>query len=429
MRRAIGHLETLSDPDLFENLSDGMALIVDNAARLENTACRLHRDGDLRASEIMCGFAEEEAAKFLILIDFVRCPRDFDGREPILRRFYGHVAKRIYAMTCSYPRIASFGELSELVERECRPWYLDGPNGIDWIFRNDISAEREQAMYVDYVRDVTDEAGGYFWLAPDDQPSLSSEYTAPECVKLIQALAEAGAGSADGLAEIAAVWRGFKPEPGTDRECLRGLIVDTLDRLAFHYNAVDEPSAQLIVWHWSFPMWPLAMKERRPADRDLDSLREERQHIIKWIEETEAKRDPPPAITRAKVEDLSEAHAAWKGDVEKRAARSGRSASRRLQVRSSSDIARDFELPSYARVAARLRELSEGERAALVALGWFAREQVADWPRTYQRAIEQTPTLDDSYQIGLGSYWRPGLDRWEAEPRSFEAGRWYRSMP
>ena len=152
MRRAIFDLERLADDALFRELSEGMPLIFDNAAGLDESARRLYRDGALRASDIVRGFGEEEAAKVLILIDYVRCPRGFKKRGEILKRFYSHVAKRIYAITCSYPKIASFGELSKLVESECRPWYLDGPNGIDWILPNAISAEREQALYVDYMR-------------------------------------------------------------------------------------------------------------------------------------------------------------------------------------------------------------------------------------------------------------------------------------
>ena len=192
MRRAIGDLEQFADKRLFEELSEGMPLIVDNAARLDDTAHRLHRDGEFRASEIMRGFAEEEAAKFLILIDYVRCPRNSEHRTQVLKRFYGHVAKRIHAMACSYPRIASFGELSELVESECRPWYLDGPNGVDWISPNSIAAEREQGLYVDYVPDITDTAGAYRWTTPDAPSPGLSQYATPDSVTLAQALSLAG---------------------------------------------------------------------------------------------------------------------------------------------------------------------------------------------------------------------------------------------
>ena len=97
---------------------------------------------------------------------------------------------------------------------------------------------------------------------------------------------------------------------------------------------------------------------------------------------------------------------------------------RGLRIRSSADIEKDFELPSYARVE-NIQELTEEERAALLALGWFAREQVANWPRIYQRASVQASTLDDAYQISYGRYWLTGLDRWEKKPRPFKAGQRY----
>ena len=338
MRRSIGDLEQFADKRLFEELSEGMPLIIDNAARLDDTAHRLHRDGEFRASEIMRGFTEEEAAKFLILIDYVRCPRNSEHRTQVLKRFYGHVAKRIHAMACSYPRIASFEELSELVESECRPWYLDGPNGVDWIFPNSIAAEREQGLYVDYVRDITDTAGTYRWTTPDAPSPGLSQYAPPDSVTLAQALSLAGAGSAEGLAEIAHIWRQFVPEPDTDRDELQDLIVQTLDRLAHCGYAVDEPTVRLVVSHWPFPLWPLIVKEPRPPDGDLEGLRELRQRTIDWIEETEAQRDPAPAISRSKVEELNDAYAAWKRDADARPGNAAADEDTGLRIRRSADL-------------------------------------------------------------------------------------------
>ena len=215
--------------------------------------------------------------------------------------------------------------------------------------------------------------------------------------------------------------------PDTDRGELRQLIVETLDRLALRSGAVEEETTRFIISHWPFPLWPLTMKEPRADDGDLDGLREERKRAVEWIEDTEAKRDPPPAISRAKVEDISEAYAAWENDVEAHAPRRGGSDGSGLRIRSSADAARDFDLASYARANGKLAALSDEERVALVALGWFARERIADWPRTYERAIKMTPTLDEVYQIGLGCYWLPGLDRWESKPAPFSAGQWHRA--
>ena len=215
--------------------------------------------------------------------------------------------------------------------------------------------------------------------------------------------------------------------PDTDRRELRHLIVETLNRLALCSGTVEDETAGFIVSHWPFPLWPLTMEEPRLDRGGLDSVREERKHKVKRIENIEAKRDPPPAISRATVEDISEAYAAWQNDIEVHAARIGGEGGEGLRIRSFADAARDLKLVSYAHAKGKLAALSDEERAALVALGWFAREQIADWSRTYERAIEMTPTLDEVYQIGLGNSWLPGLDRWESKPAPFSAGRRYRA--
>ena len=305
MKRAVGDFASFSDERLFGELAEGIPLIEENAVGLDETARRLHQEEEYRVSEVIRGFAEEEAAKVLILIDLVRCPYDWEQRAEIAKRFYGHIAKRTYAMTCSYPRIASFKELCELVERELRPYYLDGPNWVDWIFPNSIAVEREQSLYVDYVRDITDQTGDYRWRVPPASLFNPPRYKSPDCVTLCQALSEAGAGSADGLAVIASIWRGFEPAPETGRKELRDLINATLKRLAAAgLNSLDEVTSDFVVASWPFPLWSLAMKEPQGKAQDLEELREGRARTVEWIEKTEANRSPPPAISRPKVEAL-----------------------------------------------------------------------------------------------------------------------------
>ena len=357
----------------------------------------------------------------------MRCPRDWNKRADTAKRFYGHVAKRIYAMVCSYPRIASFKELCELVQSEARPYYLDGPNSVDWIFWNSIATEREQRMYVDYVQDVTDRSGDYRWSLPPAPTPGRWRYETPDCVKLCRALLETGTGSPDGLAMVATIWRGFVPVPETGRDELRDWTANTLERLAAAgINAADEESRRLVVANWTFPLWSLTIREPRGKEEDLETLREVREGTIEWIEETEAKRNPAPAISRSKVEELSEAHAAWTREVDVR--HSSRSTGMGgMLIRSGTEISKDFELDSYKRLEDMFGELTEEERAALLALAWFGREAgVADWPRIYARAREMVGPADDGYDIGLGGYWVAGLDRWEETPRRFKAGRWYR---
>ena len=425
MKRAIGDLASLRDERLFRGISEGIPLIVENAVSLDETARRLHRDKEFRVSEIIRGFAEEEAAKVLILIDLVRCPRDQQKRREVARRFYGHVAKRIYAMTCSLPNIRSFGELCDLVDQELRPYYLDGPNWVDWVVPNSILAEREQSLYVDYVRDITDEAGDCYWNTPYSPASARLQYETPECVKLSKALSEAGANSPKGLAVIADTWRGFKPDSETDRKRLWNLIALTLDQLSIAGQAVGDDSiaSNLIIESWSFPLWSLTITEPRASPEELNDLREQRTRTIEWIQSTEAKRDPPPAISRSTVEALGNAYAAWRREVDSATSSSPGRKKGGIRFRSSEEIKRDFELPSYARAEGMFRKLDIEERAALLALGWFARERVADWPRIYERARQQVSTVSHAYQIGYGAYWLAGLDRWKKKPRPFTPGQ------
>ena len=426
MRRAICDLAQLSDSPLFEELSEGMPLIVNNAVSLDATAHRLYREKEFRASEIMRGFAEEEAAKFLILVDFVCCPRTSGHREGMLNRFYNHIQKRIYALTCSYPRIASFSELSELVDKECRFYYLDGPNSVDWIHPNAISAERERSMYVDYIQDITTEPGEYHWMAPFDWSQPSSPNDTPDCVRLSRALLDAGVSSPDGLAVIADNWRNFDPRPDVDRGELRNLIGHTLNCLTQYAGDLDQATMQFIVTHWSFPMWPLTMRNPHTKAEILQQLREERDLVIKWINETDEKRAPPPAISRAKVEQLNGAYDEWQRDVDARVASNTKNMSTGLRIRSGADIEEDFHLLSYDHLKDLFSQLTGKERAALLALAWYTREQVADWPQIYESATKQEPTCNIDYQIGCACDWLTGLNRWETKPEPFQAGQWHR---
>ena len=114
-------------------------------------------------SEILRLAAEEEAAKVLILLDAVRCPRverqsDFNRQ---LQYFNDHLAKGIYAQYC-WRRPHSFSAVREWVDRERKEYYLDGPNNVDWIFYNEILRQREETIYVDYVEND----GAHFWHDP-----------------------------------------------------------------------------------------------------------------------------------------------------------------------------------------------------------------------------------------------------------------------
>ena len=421
--RAVGELAGYTDSQLFEAIAEGMPLIVENAERLEAAARTLFETEEHLASGIMKGFAEEEAAKVLVLLDVVRCPED--RRRPTLACFYDHLAKRIYALSCQYEKMA-FSELEELVARERAPFYLDGPNDIDWIFENSIIANREGRIYVDYVRDITDGSHMRWWSDPRrERPWV---YECPRSVEVGRALCDAGAGSAEGLGVIADTWRGFEADEVTTRGDLHRVIVQMLERLvAAGHCPVNRSLEERIVSGWSFPLWQFELSGRVKGKEVVERLREQRTGMISWIEEREARRDPPPAIERQKVEELHQTYEEWVEECDKEDARRGWGKYSDKLFRSGNELTVHCELPGYKRLEALFEELDEDERAALLALAWFTRDRVADWPRVYEEAKRVAGTTNVDYQIGCAGEWLAGVRRWEEVPRPFEAGRWYRN--
>ena len=74
------------------------------------------------------------------------------------------------------------------MNRERRPYYLGGPNGVDWILPNHAKGRRENRMYVDYVQDITVENGEHDWVSPLPD-SLYREYkdATPPCLVVTRA--------------------------------------------------------------------------------------------------------------------------------------------------------------------------------------------------------------------------------------------------
>ena len=95
---AIGALNGLDDGQFFSAIAEGLALVAKHGDHLWNAATTLYDTGQHHASRILTLIAQEEAAKYLILIDAIRCPRLPPKRRACqLRRFYDHLAKGLYA--------------------------------------------------------------------------------------------------------------------------------------------------------------------------------------------------------------------------------------------------------------------------------------------------------------------------------------------
>lgn len=419
MRRAISHLAELGDDRLFGEVADGIRLILENAESYDETAHRLALLKEFRASGMAGRLAEEESAKVLILLDAVRCPRNVISQT--LKCFYSHLAKGIYASACSW-RPSTYGDMSHYVDVERSQFYLDGPEDVDWICSNAITTDRERAMYVDYVQDITEDAGECSWLSPLSHHSAwcTTSYRSPKSLIVVREIRRIGATTPDGLAIVAKVWRDFIPEAPTTRSELRGRIgymgqcLSATELCLEGYSVTGKDT--LLDWH--FPLWSLDLTKSKRVS--LEELRNTRKDHMNWRTGIEAMRDPPPTITSAKVREMSKAFAVWDQEMKMLvdAQEGNESTKNGLRVIPSCLSDRFHDLSSYKRLESMLIGLTDGERTDLVALGWFGRPEVLSWPDCHRQARESSSNLHYKYQTGLGGEWLEGLERWESNSKA-----------
>ncbi len=260
--RAIRDLAQLPDKVVFEELSTGLDLVFKNASRLDEDAQALWDEGRSQGSEILTAICAEEAAKFLILIDAIRCPSDRLSSQ--LKRFYNHLAKGIYVECCEW-RADSLGQLDSYVREELAEFYLDGPSDIDWIFRNRILSQREEQLYVDYI--VTDD--GQYWTEPRRE-ELFPLRLKPRVLALIGAMHAAGFATSKALETIAVIWRPVRMNDDFPWHELSDLNTKTVDVISSLIGSpVPAEDYEQIIDLWPFPLYSLDLREIPVAKEDL----------------------------------------------------------------------------------------------------------------------------------------------------------------
>ena len=261
-------LAQLTDREFFGETARGLRLVVANALSLWRDYQVLQRRGRQQGGEILRAFVEEEAAKFFILLDAVRCPRagPFLGRQ--LTYFYSHLAKGIYAdvIQCS---LRDFAEVLRYVAQLRTTYYLDGPEGFEWIFRNRILERREQAIYVNCER--TEE--GLSWLSPRQMLVVDPWGEKPVSLALAQAMCRLGFAKDRSLATIAGLWRSFRLEETTHWSTVGKQNLATVQALQGTGGRGTTDDASLVADRWMFPLYPLDLRLDGPSVQDLVTQR------------------------------------------------------------------------------------------------------------------------------------------------------------
>lgn len=262
-------LAELPRNEMLAEIAQGMSHLATHVADLAGGATTLHEAGSPVAARALEAISTEEAGKYLILLDAARCARGPEvRRKRQLGRFSSHLAKGIYAETAWY-RPHDLAEIERGIRRLRLAAYLDGPSGVDWIFRNEVESRREESLYVDFVQ--TDD-GETFWQSPGIYGD-SGFVTTPSAVRLVGALHRAGASTAAGLTLVDEIWHDFVPTSSTHWQEVKERTYRTLkawDAAGLAAEASTE-DAQQILESWTFPLHSLELKRKVPVD--LDELR------------------------------------------------------------------------------------------------------------------------------------------------------------
>lgn len=272
--QAVKALNQLGDTEFICALSEGLALVVKHMEHLWAGARALYDTGQHHPARILAMIAEEEAAKYLILIDAIRCPiQPQKRRANQLGRFNDHIAKGLYTEAVVMRRL-NLRQLQEHLDLYRHTRYLDGPNDVDWIFRNEINEERESLLYVDYVEGNN----GFRWSDPTIWAVLKSNMPLRMSRTMTTAirLHQIGVGTVQSLDVIAGYWRDNSPTYETKWEENEKANMQTLTLLSERGLLTEQPSEiySYVVNNWQFPMYDLDLT-RIPVK--VSELREEQE--------------------------------------------------------------------------------------------------------------------------------------------------------
>jgi hypothetical protein len=235
-----------------------------------------------REAEILQRHCEEECAKILILVDIIRCPkkRVADRIGPMMRWFYNHLARLIYAEAQGWKPVDA-GQLQEYIDGARQSHYLEGEYG-EFIVPNWALFERESSLYADVV---VGEDAEPMWNSPVQvwEGDCRGDYL-PTAFRVVEALETFGVFTSEGLKIMAEVWGKHEFGGESDESSLHPL--DLYRDLAKRLEEAELITAHATSDHkrnltnnWQLPMYNM---EFAKISVPLERLRDERDANIPY---------------------------------------------------------------------------------------------------------------------------------------------------
>lgn len=255
-------------------IAEGLPIILASAQGFWHASQQL---GDHpREARVLQGYAEEEAAKILILMDAVRCPPKL-LQEKLIRiigLFYNHLARLIYADAVAWKPM-NLLDLRTYVDIHRRGHYLEGNAG-EYILPNWAVYERESRLYADIE---AHEGGVLGWNAPRNPftggiPTWSFQ---PPALRVAEAMQHFGLFTPAGLLVTSEIWGSVEYSDTEDHHDAYQLTERLLERLhteGLILKSATREHASTLYHQWQIPMYNLDFK---PIPVTMEELKAEQE--------------------------------------------------------------------------------------------------------------------------------------------------------
>jgi hypothetical protein len=249
----------LSEKKRLSLIAEGLPIILNSAQGFWKASRQL--DALPREAKVLESFAEEEAAKILILMDAVRCPPRLASSRltVIIGWFYDHLARLIYAEAASWKPM-HLAQLREYVDRQRRGHYIEGYAG-EYIMPNWAVYSRESGLYADVEASQDDEL---HWSSPR-QPYDPGDFRPfrsfiPAALRVAEAMQQLGLFTAAGLKAISDIWGAVEycdKEGRHEGDQLTEALLRRLHTEGLMADTAQDEHVRTLYGDWQIPMYSL----------------------------------------------------------------------------------------------------------------------------------------------------------------------------
>lgn len=248
----------MSQKDRLAFLAEGLPIIAESAESFWSASRQLQDKP--REMGVLENFANEEAAKALILIDAVRCPAKLISSKlnKVVGHFYDHLARLIYAESQDWKPM-HMKQLREYVDQERKAHYLEGDGG-EYILPNSTVARRESILYADIEAYEND---ALVWNMPHRLQNQYGFDHRPAVLDTVDALFAVGAFTETGLKIVSEIWGQVEfqeSEDHQDAQILTELMLNRFIEADILLERAHQKHVSALYHSWQMPMYNLEFK-------------------------------------------------------------------------------------------------------------------------------------------------------------------------